>query len=247
MRRMAVAAALGIGGALMAAVVALAQPATAQTYELVGTVGTHPVGAAITVAGGRITEAHYFYDSHLQDIVLVGSVVGRTVTLMESEGGVFTLTLQGNGGVGGDGSSFATSTSLTGTWTEGAQTLPVKLAMDWVLDGAPDGHRYADVTQASDAAFEAMARRFLTAALAGDKAKAALVVSYPLAVNGNPSLTVRTRAALIADWARIFTPAMLAQLRTAVPHEMFVHEGQAMVAGGLVWFDAKGASAINEP
>jgi len=242
-----IAAAAGFGGAMMAAAVAFAQTPTAETYELVGTVGTHPVGAAITVDGGKITAAHYFYDSHLQDIVLVGSVEGRTVTLMESEGGLFKLTLQGNGGQGGDGSSFATSTALTGTWTQGAEILPVKLSLDWAFDGAPSDHRYADVTQASDAAFEAMVGRFLTAALAGDKATTAAAVSYPLAVNGAHNLKVKTRAALIADWNTIFTPAMLAQLRTAVPHEMFVHEGQAMVAGGLVWFDAKGASAINEP
>jgi hypothetical protein len=247
MKRIAMVAALGMAGALMAAAAAFAQPSSGETYELVGTVGPYPVGAAITVDGGRITQAHYFYVSHLRDIVLVGGIEGRTVRLMEDEGGLFTLTLQGNGGQGGDGGSFATSTSLTGAWTQGAQTLPVKLSMDWVFDGAPNGHRYADVTQASDAAFEAMVRRFLSAALAGDKATAASAVSYPLAVNGAPNLTVKTRAALIADWAKIFTPAMLAQLRTAVPHEMFVHEGQAMVAGGLVWFDAKGASAINEP
>ena len=35
--------------------------------------------------------------------------------------------------------------------------------------------------------------------------------------------------------------------KTALPHEMFVHEGQAMVADGAVWFDAHGASAINQP
>jgi hypothetical protein len=239
--------AVGLGSAAVIAVAAHAQTGGGETYELVGTVGTHAVGASITINGAAFELGHYFYVSQLKDIPLTGSVNGRTVTLTEPGGGVFHLTLQGPGGAGGDGSSFATSTELDGTWTQGAQTLPVKLGMDSAFDGAPSGHLYADVTSASDADFEAMVRRFLTAVLAGDKPGAAAAVSYPLRVNGTHTLTVRTRAALIADWSRVFTPGLIAQLRTAVPHEMFVHEGQAMVAGGAAWFDAKGASALNEP
>jgi hypothetical protein len=28
---------------------------------------------------------------------------------------------------------------------------------------------------------------------------------------------------------------------------MFVHDGEAMICHGIVWFDAKGAKAINPP
>jgi hypothetical protein len=219
-----------------------------QTYELDGTVGTHGVGMALTIDGGsKFDIGHYFYNSQLKNIPLTGSVDGKTVTLTEPGGGVFHLTMKGNGGAGGEGTSFETSTEFDGTWTQGAQTLPVKLGMDTAYAGAPSAHRYQDVTTESDVAFEARVKRFLDAVLAGDKQTAAATVSYPLAVNGPPNLKVRNAAALIADWSRIFTPKMLAALRTAVPHEMFVHEGQAMVAGGAAWFDAKGATALNEP
>ena len=114
--------------------------------------------------------------------------------------------------------------------------------------GAPNGDLYADVTSAGDAAFEAMVKTFLADVLAGNKAGAAARVSYPLAVNGGAHpMTAKSAAQFTANWDRIFTPALLAQLRTAVPHEMFVHESRAMVANGAAWFDAKGATSINEP
>ena len=228
---------------------AMAAPGDLQTYELTGTVGTHPIGMSLTIKGGaQIDVAHYFYDSQLKDIVLVGSESGPLLTLMEPGGGLFKLKLQGNGGVGGDGSSLATSVAAAGTWTQGTEMLPVKLSMDSAYAGAPSGHLYADVTSASDAAFEARVKGFLDAVLAGKKAAAAALVAYPLTVNGGAHpMSVQSAAQLAANWDRIFTPALLAQLRTAVPHEMFVHESQAMVAGGAAWFGAKGATTLNEP
>ena len=240
--------------AMSAAVIGLAgpvaaQPGTLETYQFTGTVGTHPIGMSLTIKGGtQVYVAHYFYDSQLKDIVLVGSESGPVLTLMEPEGGLFKLKLQGNGGADGDGSSLSTSVGAAGTWTEGAQTLPVTLTMDTAYDGAPSAHRYADVTSASDAAFEAMVKTFLADVLAGNRAGAAARVSYPLAVNGGAHpMSVKSAAQLTANWDKIFTPALLAQLRTAVPHEMFVRNGQAMVGGGVAWFDAKGVMAINEP
>jgi len=239
----AVAAAISLAGS------AAAQPGALQTYELSGTVGTYPVGMSLTVrAATQFDVGHYFYVSQLKDIPLTGSENGPSLTLTEPGGGVFKLRLQGNGGVGGDGRELSTSIGASGTWTQGGQTLPVKLSMDSAFDGAPNGHLYSDVTRASDAAFEAMVKTFLADVLAGNKAGAAARVSYPLAVNGGAHpMTVKSAAQLTANWDRIFTPALLAQLRTAVPHEMFVHESRAMVANGAAWFDAKGAVAINEP
>jgi hypothetical protein len=228
---------------------AAAQPADLQTYELTGTVGTHPIGMSLTIKGPtQFDVGHYFYVSQLKNIPLTGSESGPIFTLMESGGGLFKLKLQGNGGAGGDGSSMATSVGATGTWTQGSQTLLVKLSMDSAYDGAPSGHLYADVTSASDAAFEARVKGFLDAVLAGNKPAAAALVSYPLTVNGGAHpMSIKSAAQLTANWDRIFTPALLAQLRTAVPHEMFVHESQAMVAGGAAWFGAKGATTLNEP
>ena len=217
------------------------------TYEMDGTIGPYRVGAQMTVSDGQFVAGHYFYATQLKDIPLTGAAAGAHLTLSEPGGGVFQLTLKGNGGVGGDGSSFSTSVGLVGTWTQGAKTLPVNLGFGEVDPGGPPNPRYADVTTDSDAAFEARVTRLLHAVLSGDKAGAAALVSYPLSVNGAKPLTIRTPASFEARWGQIFTPGMLATLRTAMPHEMFVHEGQAMVANGAAWFDAKGLSALNEP
>jgi hypothetical protein len=230
-----------IWAALVAALGGAAQAQDVQTWALSGTVGGHPVGAELTVAGNnRFDGGHYFYVSQLKDIPLTGSETGATLTLNEPGGGVFHLTLQG-------GADFGTASALTGVWTLGSQTLPVTLSLDSARSGAGGAQMYADVTSDSDAVFEAKVRRFLSAVLTGNKAVAATTVSYPLAVNGAHPLTVKTAAQLQADWSRIFTPALIAQLKTAVPHDMFVHNGQAMVANGAAWFDAKGAAALNPP
>ncbi len=226
---------------------AAADPAL-ETYHLAGAIGPYPIRVSLTIKDDKAFDVgHYFYASRLQDIPLTGAIDGRSVTLQAPGGETFRLTLQGNGGPGGEGASFATSVGLDGTWTKGAEQLPVKLSGDFVTDGPPSRHMYADVTNASDAAFEALVRRFLKAVIAGDKPAAAAAVSYPLRVNGARTRMIRTPAALIARWNAVFTPALMAQLKTAAPHEMFVHNGQAMVSGGAVWFAARGASAINEP
>jgi hypothetical protein len=71
-------------------------------------------------------------------------------------------------------------------------------------------------------------------------------VSYPLTVNrAHGALRIQDKAALLAHWDMIFTPAYVATLKTAVPHEMFVNYRGAMAAGGAAWFDDKGATALN--
>jgi hypothetical protein len=230
-----------LAGAAVMTVAGAAQAQDVETWALSGTVGTHAVGMQLTTSkGAAFVGAHYFYNSQLKDIPLTGSETGATVTLKEPGGGVFHLTLQG-------GANFGAASGLTGTWTQGSQTLPVKLSVDGASTGGSPGHIYADVTKESDAAFEARVRKFLSAVQAGNKAVAASVVSYPLAVNGSPHFTIKNAAQFEADWSQIFTPALRAQLWIAVPHDMFVHNGQAMLAGGVAWFDDKGVSALNEP
>jgi hypothetical protein len=230
-----------LAGVAVVTMAGVAQAQDVETWSLSGTVGTHAVGMQLTTGkGATFAASHYFYDSQLKDIPLTGAETGASVTLKEPGGGVFHLTLQG-------GANFGAANGLTGTWTQGSQTLPVKLSLDGASTGGAPGHIYADVTKESDAAFEARVRKFLSAVLAGNKAVAASAVSYPLAVNGAHKLTIKNAAQLEADWAQIFTPALIAQLKTAVPHDMFVHNGQAMLAGGVAWFDDKGASALNQP
>ncbi len=230
--------------------VARADPApSCGTTELVGTVGPYRVGASITVQNCDVfVEGHYFYASALTDIPLTGTEDGPNLTLTEPGGGVFHLTLKDNGSDGaGKPLTFYTSTALVGTWTLGAKTLPVKLGFDFELPGPPDADIYHDVTDEPATAYEAKVQRFLKAAIAGDRDGAAAWVSWPLSVNGKRAMTFKTRAALEAHWSEVFTPRLIAQLRTALPHEMFVHEGQVMVAGGSAWFGANGLTALNLP
>jgi hypothetical protein len=51
----------------------------------------------------------------------------------------------------------------------------------------------------------------------------------------------------LAAWNDFFTPAMIAELQRALPHDMFVHNGMAMIGNGEAWFDAKGLKALNVP
>ncbi|HXE15478.1 MAG TPA: hypothetical protein VN633_25365 [Bryobacteraceae bacterium] len=57
--------------------------------------------------------------------------------------------------------------------------------------------------------------------------------------------TIKNAAQLVSAWDSIFTPAFLAHLRDDLPHDMFVHQGMAMLGDGDVWFDAKGAAVLN--
>jgi len=106
---------------------------------------------------------------------------------------------------------------------------------------------YADVTRESDAQFEKRARSFVDGVLNGNVAQAASGVSWPLSVSGRRRVVIHGRAELARHWSSLFTPAALATLRKAIPHEMFVRNGMAMVAGGAVWFDARGAKSLNLP
>jgi hypothetical protein len=218
------------------------------TTELAGTVGPYRVGASLTIKDYRsFVEGHYFYATTLANIPLTGTEDGPNLTLTEPGGGVFHLTLQSNGSQGAEALTFYTSTALVGTWTKDGKTLPVKLGFDFELPGGVDDGIYHDVTDEPALAYEAKVQRFLKAAIAGDKAGASAWVVWPLTVNGKHAMTSKTPAALEAHWGQVFTPALIAQLRTAIPHEMFVHEGQVMVAGGAAWFGANGLTALNLP
>jgi hypothetical protein len=221
-------------------------PQGVTSLELTGTIGPYRVGANLTIQDNvQVIAGHYFYATKLTDIPLTGHTDGEEVTLNEPGGGVFQLHFTTNASTTERPLNFYNSTALEGTWTLGKTSLPVKLGFSY--SAPPEGPYYSDVTTEPDAAFEARAQRFLHGALTGDRAEAAAAVSYPLTVNAKRTITIRDKAALIAHWNAIFTPKYLALLKAAIPHEMFVHENQAMVGNGEVWFDAKGATVLNLP
>jgi hypothetical protein len=221
-------------------------PKGLSTFGASGKIGTYPIGMQLTVRDHRdFVSGHYFYVKALTDIPLTGTMDGDILTLKEPGGGAFRLHLVSNASARGQALTFYNSTGLAGTWTQGARTLPVEIGFSTSYDGPPRARHYGEITDEPDAVVEARADKFLKAAVRGDRAAAAEAVSYPLRVNGDRPKTIRNKAELLAQWSGVFTPALVAKLREAVPHEMFVRQGMAMVGDGVVWFDAKGAKVIN--
>ena len=211
-----------------------------------GSIGPHGVGAHITVRNRTgFVAGHYFYARNPIDIGLTGGMQGDRLVLHGDDGSTLNLHFETVSPASKPPLTFYSSTSLVGTWTKGTTTLPVTLGMN--LSGGPQGaSRYEDVTKEPAEVFEARARRFINGALSGNKAETASATSFPLNI-GDRRAFVRTRQELFRRWNEIFTPCLLSNLKLAVPHEMFVHGGFAMVSNGTVWFDAKGATGIDTP
>jgi hypothetical protein len=221
---------------------------TKASYE--GTLGTQRIGMTLVIGNGElISPSHYFYYRHLTDIPLTGSA-GSSVTVKEPGGGTFDLHFQGNGSNGTQPLNFSNSIGLIGTWTgPDGKRFPVKLTGGGSPGPAdPPGTRaYQDVTDKSDAAFEAQVQGFYKAVLAGDRMGAARYVTFPLRVNfpAGKHIQVKTAAELSAQWNRIFTPAWLKSAANEAPHDMPVVRGLAMLGQGLAFFGDGGAEVIN--
>ena len=234
---------------MVMAIAATAVPVSAQSveqYQLTGMIGRYRVGANLSVRNDRdIVAAHYFYASTRADIPLAGNISVEQVTLRGTDGGVFDLHFETNDTSARRPFTFKTSTALAGSWTRNGQTLPVHLSLD-SFGGPPNATRYQGVTDLPAPAFEATVARFLRGATTGNRGEAASAISFPLTVHGAGRSVISNRAQLDARWSRIFTPCIVAKLRDAIPHEMFVRNGSAMVADGAVWFHGRGATVINQ-
>jgi hypothetical protein len=214
-----------------------------------GTVGQSRIGMTLLVdAGGAITGGHYFYGNDLKDIPLTAGTQGTGIMLFEPGGGQFALRFKGNGSEAGKPLNFHNSVGLEGRWMKHDGSYPVALQMQQSSEAAADARWYGECTSESDAAFEARVQGFYKAVLAGDRASAARYVDFPLRINHNgKGRTVHSAAELAAQWGQIFTPACVDAFKRAMPHDLFVHNGQAMLGDGVAWFGAKGAQVVNVP
>jgi hypothetical protein len=214
-----------------------------------GTLGHARIGMTLLVdSAGAFLRGHYYYAKYLKDIALTGAIENGKLILHEPDGGTFTLAFKGNGSENGQPLNFENSVGLEGDWTDNRKSLPVTLGFSIVSKVTDDSRWYEQVTDESDAAFEARVRGFRNAVLKGDSATAAQYVDFPLRVNlAGKHQMVRSAAQLSAEWNQIFTPQCLDAIRRAVPHEMFVRNGQAMLGDGVAWFGAKGAQVVNVP
>ncbi len=201
--------------------------------------------------GNRITDGHYFCQKFLKDIPISGSAKRSLIVLTEPSGGIFHLHFVGNGGEGPRPLDFENSIGMEGTWvkSDGTRTYPVSLRGTTIHEGSWDRHRYRDVTKQDDVAFERRVQSLLRAVLHGDKKNAVRFISYPMLVNFPNQATrkFRTPAGLLAAWNDVFTPVLMAKLQRALPHDMFVHNGMAMIGSGEAWFDDKGLATLNIP
>lgn len=218
------------------------------TYE--GTLGTQRIGMTLAVRDGKVVpDSHYFYARYLKDIALSGSA-GREITLREPGGGSFALRFKRDGSNAHAPLDFSNSVGLEGQWMgQDGKSFPVALSNvgDPGPAALPGTRWYRDVTDKSDAEFEAQVQGFYKAALAGDRAAAARYTSFPLRVNVAPGkpMMVKNAAQLAAQWNRIFSPAWREQAAQAMPHDLSVIRGQAMLGRGLAFFGDKGAEVIN--
>ena len=219
-------------------------------HQYEGTLGSNRIGLTVLRRGNQIEGGHYFYQKFLRDIPLDGRIEGSRVKFTEKGAGAFDLHFVGNGSDGGQPLDFENSIGMEGTWTstDGAHSYPVSLRGSAVkdADGSP---RYGDVTKESDAAFEEQVQSFYRALLNGDKKTAARYISYPLRVNlaARKEKKLRNSTELLEQWDKIFTPAFVDKLRQDLPHDMFVHDGMAMLGHGEAWFDGKGLAVVNFP
>ena len=91
--------------------------------------------------------------------------------------------------------------------------------------------RTSQVTTRSDAAFEAMVKAAKDAIVSGDPAATSQYIHFPPAINvtGNRSV-IRNPNGLKKGLSTLFTTALLSKLRNYSTHEMFVRNGEAMLA-----------------
>lgn len=214
-----------------------------------GTVGQNKIGMTLVVnANGAVTGGHYFYAKDLKDIPLKAGTQGSGIVLYEPDGGQFALRFKGNGSEGGKPLNFENSVGMEGRWMNGANSYPVALEMRGNWRGPANTRWYEDVTTESDTAFEAKVQNFYKAVIDGDQATAVRFVDFPLRINEKgKSRTVQSAAEFTAQWNEIFTPACMDAFKDAMPHDMFVRNGQVMLGDGVAWFGAKGVQAINVP
>lgn len=224
-------------------------PAPVTRVTFAGTVGQSRIGMVLLInAAGTVTGGHYFYAKDLKDIPLKAGTQGSGLILYESEGGQFALRFKGNGSEAGKPLDFNNSIGMEGRWLKGDSSYPVALQMQGSTRGPANARWYEDVTSESDAAFEARVQSFYKAVIAGDRTTAARYVNFPLRINQNgKSRTIHSAAELSAQWNQIFTPSCIDAFKKAIPHDMFVRNGQAMLGDGVAWFGSKGVDSINVP
>jgi hypothetical protein len=216
-----------------------AEPAEATlTIIMTGNVGPYRVGMNITSRHhNEFQKGHYYYARRPIDIPLMGRVDGENIVLEEPSGGTFQLHFVTNMATKDRPLDFYNSIGLEGTWTQKGKVLPVKFRFDADFGDMP-ARLYGDVTSETDAVFESRVQKFLGGLINNRPEETAASGTWPITVHiqHKKPFTIRNKSDLLAHWAEIDTPSFVERAKLAVPHEMFVHDGAAMVVNSDIWF-----------
>jgi len=243
----------GICALGLACSLAAQQQSAPLQHQYEGQLGESRTGMTIIRRGNPIEGGHYFYQKFLKDIPRTGSFDGSQITLNEMGAGVFHLHFVGNDRSGDRPLDFGNSIGMEGlrvrARSDSARSLPVSLRGTGIWQGAEGEGRYSTVTSESGTAFEQRVQSFYRAALGGDKASAARFIHYPLDVSfaTGAQKTFRNSAQILASSNDIFTPSLLKKFQQDLPHDMPMHEGEAMLGNGEAWFDAGGLVTLSVP
>jgi len=83
-------------------------------------------------------------------------------------------------------------------------------------------------------------KRFVAALEVADTDTVVLLVRYPLRVNRATNIEISDPGILLRRYSEIFNPAVVNQLRNAVPEVIFCRNGSAMIGDGILWAHAEG-------
>ena len=231
---------------LAASPAAMADELRQASYE--GTLGAQRIGLILDMSGQQVAPSRYYYLRHLTDIPLSGDFHAGTFTLREQTG-TMTLHFVGNGSEHGQPFNFENSVGLEGEWSDGKQSLPVKLQGGGLFLATPAGHWYQSITEQTDDVFEARSIGFRDAVMHGNSAQAARFTHFPLRVNHGPNKheQIHDAGQLTAQWKRLFPAGYVARIANASPHYMAIVQGYAMLGDGLVFFGEQGTEVLNVP
>lgn len=218
-----------------------------------GKLGSSQTGMTLEVKQETITGGYYFMAGDLRDIPISGALHNGQVVISGADGSSFNFQFKSNGSKVGEGLSFNNSVGLIGTRQKDGKVEKVDLGfltMGQSTGLSPEDRRYAFTTDLSDMDFESIVRKWRLAVLSGDRQEAARYTHFPLRVNvRHKHRTIRTQAALLAQWNQIFTPAYLSRIKKDLPHDMLGESSSSLVmlGQGDVWFGDKGIEVLNLP
>lgn len=203
-----------------------------------GSIGDRPVRATFAFDGPKVN-GQISAGPEYADVLLRGTQRSGVIAL--NAAGTDKPALRG---------TLKGCSAISGTWLDpsGGHSFPLRLIEDGETGGTR-AHRYDAAGAKSDHVVDLGVRAFRRGVIAHDARMVSHFIAYPLRVNfGSKSRMIPNRATLLAQYDRIFTPAVRAYVERAVPADLFSRDQGVMLGDGIVWFNENGkAISINQP